>query len=144
MGDACESAMLCRPQTRYQLNLFETLPELAPPPATETLRPACDVVRERDLPAYPRELIELVDRSLDALARERVWFTYNDIKACFGVSRATVARRVKDRLVPGVRLVDGRVQEDGAVRRFDRTQLRWLLMAVRHNRSSRQMGSRAR
>jgi hypothetical protein len=30
-----------------------------------------------------------------------------------------------------VRMANGRVLDDGPVRRFDRTQLRWLLLAVR-------------
>jgi len=131
-GETRESEMSDRfhaRRCRQQLPLFDA------PDAALTRSPGpppnhCDTVQVRDMPAYPRELVELVDRSLAALASDRVWFTYNDIRSCFGVSRATVARRVRDRLVPGVRLIDGRVQEDGAVRRFDRTQLRWLLLAV--------------
>ncbi len=115
---------------RRQLNLFEGESDLALPSAIRSPISSCHIVRECDLPEYPRELIEVVERSLAMLASDRVWFTYNDIRACFGVSRATVARRVRDRLVPGIQLVDGRVQENGAVRRFDRTQLRWLLLAV--------------
>lgn len=83
-----------------------------------------------DLPAYPNELVEQVDGSIANLCSEKLWFTYNDIRRCFGISRATVARRMKDGLVPGVRFQHGRILEDGAVRRFDRQQLRWLLLAV--------------
>lgn len=90
----------------------------------------CTVVIE-DLPTYPSELVEGVDQVIGALPPARMWFTYRDIAVSFGVSRATTARRVKEGLVPGVRIQSGRVLEDGAVRRFDRTQLRWLLLAVR-------------
>lgn len=38
--------------------------------------------------------------------------------------------------MPGIRVVEGRVQEDGAVRRFDRIQLRWLLLAIRNRPSA--------
>jgi hypothetical protein len=71
-----------------------------------------------------------VDRSIAALPTEKLWFTYQDIRRCFGVSRATAARRLKDGVVPGVRFQQGRMIEDGAVRRLDREQLRWLLLAV--------------
>jgi hypothetical protein len=89
------------------------------------------VITTEGLPHYSTEVIEQVDRSIAALPTERLWFTYHDIRRCFGISRATVARRMKDGLVPGVRFQHGRMLEDGAVRRFDREQLRWLLLAVR-------------
>jgi hypothetical protein len=82
------------------------------------------------LPDYSREVIDQVDRSIAGLPSEKIWFTYHDIRRCFGVSRATVARRMKDGVVPGVRFQQGRMIEDGAVRRLDREQLRWLLLAV--------------
>lgn len=84
-----------------------------------------------DLPRYPSEVVDLVERSLLDLPSDSCWFTYKDIRRCFGVSRATIARRLKDGLVPGVRFCEGRMLEDGAVRRLDREQLRWLLLAVR-------------
>jgi hypothetical protein len=68
---------------------------------------------------------------MNALPAEKLWFTYSDIKRSFGISRATIARRMKDELVPGIRILNGRVLDDGAVRRFDRTQLRWLLISVK-------------
>lgn len=84
-----------------------------------------------DMPDYPPELYEAVDKTLSDLKSEHMLMTYRTIKDCFGISRATVARRVKEGLVPGVRFVHGRVLEDGPVRRFDRTQVRWILLAVR-------------
>ena len=88
------------------------------------------------MPTYPDELHRAVERSLAELPSDKVWFTYRDIKRHFGVSRATVARRVKDGLVPGIRRQRDRVLDDGAVRRFDRVQLHWLLLAVRFARNS--------
>lgn len=92
--------------------------------------PAICTVAIEDLPAYPIELVEAVDQTIAGLPANRMWFTYRDIAQNFGVSRATTARRVKEGLVPGVRFQSGRVLEDGAVRRFDRTQLKWLLLAA--------------
>jgi hypothetical protein len=92
------------------------------------------VVAIGDLPRYPKELIEQVDGSITSLPSEKLWFTYQDIRRCFGVSRATIARRLKEGLVPGVRFQEGRMLEDGAVRRLDREQLRWLLLAVQRGR----------
>ncbi len=100
--------------------------DLSPP-----AEPAIFSIGTDDLPRYPSEVIDLVERSLLDLPRDKCWFTYKDIKRCFGVSRATIARRLKDGLVPGVRFCDGRMLEDGAVRRLDREQLRWLLLAIR-------------
>lgn len=114
---------------KRQLNLFEREP--ASSTRREQIQREAEVVAEGSLPDYPARLVELVERSLVALPENRLWFTYKDINACFGISRATVARRVKDRRVPGIRIVDGRVQQDGPVRRFDRAQLRWLLLSVR-------------
>lgn len=89
------------------------------------------IVGVGDMPFYPPELHEIIDTMLADLPGEVVLLTYRAIEKHFGVSRATVARRLKDGLVPGVRIVDGHVLDDGAVRRFDRTQLRWLLLSVR-------------
>lgn len=84
-----------------------------------------------DLPEYPVLDQEVVDRSIAALPANKMWFTYAAIRECFGVSRATVARKVKRGLVPGIRFIGPRVLDDGPVRRFDRDQLRWLLLALR-------------
>jgi len=89
------------------------------------------VVSPDELPDYPPLDQELVDRSIAALPPNRIWFTYAAIKECFGISRATVARKVKKGLVPGIRFRGTNVLEDGPVRRFDRNQLRWLLLSVR-------------
>lgn len=98
--------------------------------STAAAKPA-RIVNVDDLPDYPVELVAIVDRSIAELPPDVVWLTYRDVGKRFGVSRATIARRLKDGLVPGVRIHDGCVLGDGSVRRFDRTQLRWLLLAVR-------------
>ena len=89
-----------------------------------------------DMPAYSDFDREAVERSLLALPPTKVWFTYAAVRESFGISRATVARRVKEGLVPGIRFRGTNVLEDGAVRRFDRAQLLWLLLAVRSGRAS--------
>jgi len=77
----------------------------------------------------------MVERTIRELPRGRLWFTYKDIQFYFGVSRATVARRLREGLVPGVLMEGDSVIEDAPVRRFDLEQLRWLLLAVRfHSR----------
>ena len=101
-------------------------PPLAPPQVR--------VIAIDDMPSYTNELVEQVGRSVAALPPEKLWFTYHDIRRSFGVSRATVARRMKQGLVPGLRFQDGQMLEDGAVRRLDREQLRWLLLAVQRGR----------
>lgn len=93
------------------------------------------MVTVADMPHYAPELHVIIDGVLASIPADRALFTYRAIRECFGVSRATVARRVKDGAVPGVRMRDGRVLDDGAVRRFDRTQLHWLLLAVRYGRA---------
>lgn len=91
-----------------------------------------------DMPAYSDEAQRSVAAALEALPQAQLWFTYKDIQFFFGVSRATVARRLREGLVPGVRMAGSSVMEDAAVRRFDRSQLKWLLLALRHR--SRQRG----
>ncbi|MBT9444105.1 MAG: hypothetical protein IV086_00240 [Hyphomonadaceae bacterium] len=88
-------------------------------------------IRAEDLPPYDQDDVALVDASLAELSSSKVWFTYVDIQRCFGVSRATVARKLKAGLVPGIRFQGDRVVEEGAVRRFSRTQVRFVLLAVR-------------
>ncbi|MBY0566602.1 MAG: hypothetical protein K2P70_04790 [Hyphomonadaceae bacterium] len=85
-----------------------------------------------DMPAYSDDAHESVAAALEALPRAQLWFTYKDIQFFFGVSRATVARRLREGLVPGVRMAGSSVVEDAPVRRFDRGQLKWLLLALRH------------
>lgn len=89
-----------------------------------------------DMPVYSDFDRQAVERSLATLPPTKVWFTYAAVRDSFGISRATVARRVKEGLVPGIRFRGANVLEDGAVRRFDRAQLLWLLLAVRSGRSS--------
>lgn len=125
----------------------------APPPikpvAPALSRPGPRVIDERqsyvlgvdDMPAYSDEAHESVAAALEALPQAQLWFTYKDIQFFFGVSRATVARRLREGLVPGVRMAGSSVMEDAAVRRFDRGQLKWLLLALRHR--PRQRGRRA-
>lgn len=84
-----------------------------------------------DLPDYPPEIVAMVDSSIAALPEELAWLTYREIRKRFGISRATIARRLKEGVIPGVRFQHGRMLDDGPVRRFDRTQLRWLLLAIR-------------
>ncbi len=84
-----------------------------------------------DMPDYPAHLVASVEQSIRDAPTDRVLLTYRDIQDFFGVSRATVARRMKEGLVPGIRLLHGRVLDDGPVRRLDRTQVKWLLLAVR-------------
>ncbi len=107
---------------------------IAKPQTSERAVAETRVVSLDDLPDYPLLDQELVDRSIAALPANRIWFTYAAIKECFGVSRATVARKVKKGLVPGIRFRGTNVLEDGPVRRFDRSQLRWLLLSVRSHK----------
>jgi hypothetical protein len=100
------------------------------------VEPEIRTLSEADMPSYPAGLVAAIDQSLQDLPTDRVWLTYRDIQDYFGVSRATVARRVKEGLVPRVRLQEGRVLDDGSVRRFDRVQVRWILLAVQ-SRTSR-------
>lgn len=93
------------------------------------------VVALNEMPRYPPELVTAVMKSIKEAPTERVLLTYKEIDAFFGVSRATVARRLKDGKIPGIRLKHGRVLEDGPVRRLDRTQLLYLLLAVRSGRT---------
>lgn len=93
------------------------------------------VIEVEDLPIYTDLDHEMVDRSLETLPADKVWFTYAAVHQCFGISRATIARRMKDGLIPGIRFSGANVLEDGAVRRFNRLQLRWLLLAIRNSRT---------
>jgi hypothetical protein len=92
-------------------------------------------VSEADLPSYPPDLSASVDRSISDLPAGQMWFTYRDVQKSFGVSRATVARRMKMKLVPGIRFQNDRIIEDGSVRRFDRLQLRYLLLSLRSSQA---------
>lgn len=93
------------------------------------------VIALEDLPQYSKLDHEMVDRSLEILPADKVWFTYSAVQQSFGISRATIARRMKEGLIPGIRFRGSNVLEDGAVRRFNRLQLRWLLLATRYSRA---------
>lgn len=91
------------------------------------------IVSEEDLPDYSDDERVIVDRTLEALPQTKAWFTYADIKETFTISRATVVRRVKSGVVPGIRFAGDRVLEDGSIRRFTREQVRYLLLAIRRS-----------
>jgi hypothetical protein len=132
---------------------LDTSAPLAPPPQSVTqsnARPAqrrhgaraidqrpSRVLSVDDMPAYSEDAHEGVAAALQQLPHAQLWFTYKDIQFFFGVSRATVARRLRDGLVPGVRMAGASVVEDAPVRRFDRGQLKWLLLALRHRQRQR-------
>jgi len=89
------------------------------------------IVAEGDLPDYSDTEKAIVDCTLEALPQTKAWFTYADIRQAFTISRATVVRRVKSGVVPGIRFAGDRVLEDGSIRRFTREQVRYLLLSIR-------------
>jgi hypothetical protein len=107
-----------------------------PDVVTARPRPRDDVrvIGLEDMPSYADLDHEMVQRSMETLPPDMIWFTYSAVQKSFGISRATVARRMKDGLIPGIRFCGANVLEDGSVRRFNRTQLHWLLLAVRTSR----------
>lgn len=126
-----------------------------PPPATPSPEPVARIVHvsksapapqpasagligEADVPAYPAEQVSAVEEAIAAIRTDRVLLGYKDLAAFFGVSKATANRRMKEGLVPGVRIVDGVVLRDGGVRRLSREQVKWLLLAVRYSRPEAQ------
>lgn len=150
-----------------QLGLFDDAPPFVTPPASPIakVRPiasgAQPVVRlslvpklaarprprqspsrlltDRDMPAYSQEQIAEVDRIIAEVKSDRLLLGYRDIQDLFGVSKATANRRMKDGLVPGVKIQDGVVMRDGGVRRLSREQVKWLLLAVRSSQRRRAM-----
>lgn len=99
--------------------------------------PPSRLLTDRDMPGYTQEEIAAVDRILAGMKSDRLFLRYKDIQDLFGVSKATVNRRMKEGLVPGVTIQDGVVSRDGGVRRFSREQVKWLLLAVRCNQGGR-------
>ncbi len=91
------------------------------------------MIRAADMPPYPKEEVAAVEQAIAGIRTDRQLLGYKDLKAYFGVSKATANRRMKDGLVPGVRILEGRVLRDGGVRRLSREQVRWLLLAVRNH-----------
>lgn len=145
-----------------QLGLFDDAPPFATPPAQSSAKvrpitlgaqpvvrlslapklaarprprpPPSRLLTDRDMPAYSEEEIAEVDRVIAEIKSDRLLLGYADIQGLFGVSKATVNRRMKEGMIPGVRIQDGVVSRDCAVRRFSREQVKWLLLAVRSNR----------
>lgn len=89
------------------------------------------LITRQEMPAYPEEEVDAVERAIAEIRTDRVLLGYKDIKDFFGVSKATANRRMKDGLVPGVRILNGNVIRDGGVRRLDREQVKWLLLSLR-------------
>jgi hypothetical protein len=111
-------------------------PKLAARPRPR--QPPSRLLTDRDMPSYSQEQIAEVDCIIAEVKSDRLLLGYKDIQNLFGVSKATANRRMKDGLVPGVKIQDGIVSRDGGVRRFSREQVKWLLLAVRssHRRST--------
>lgn len=90
------------------------------------------IIHTADMPGYDRDEVAAVEHAIAGIRTDRQLLGYKDLKAYFGVSKATANRRMKDGLVPGVRILSGRVLRDGGVRRLSRDQVKWLLLAVRN------------
>lgn len=129
-----------------QLSLFDgeasALPAPPTAPARKVHEPAKQLRSEKarlvtlnDMPNYTADVLDSVDNAIANLPAELIWLTYRDVERHFGISRSTTARRLKEGLVPGIRFQHNRMLDDGPVRRLDRIQLRWLLLAVRAPRS---------
>lgn len=103
-----------------------------PPPKSASRR----LITEKDLPSYPEQEVDAVERLVAGIRSDRALLGYHDVWTHFGVSKATANRRMKDGLVPGVRIVDGVVVRDGGVRRFSREQVKWLVLAVRFGKEA--------
>ncbi|MFZ2031608.1 MAG: hypothetical protein WAU68_14950 [Vitreimonas sp.] len=94
------------------------------------------LITEKDLPSYPEQEVAAVERLVAGIKSDRALLGYNDVRAHFGVSKATANRRMKEGLVPGVRITAGVVMRDGGVRRFSREQVKWLVLAVRFGKEA--------
>jgi hypothetical protein len=101
--------------------------------------PLSRLLTDRDMPDYSQEEIVEVDRIIAEIKSDRLLLGYRDIQDLFGVSKATANRRMKEGLVPGVKIQDGVVSRDGGVRRFSREQVKWLLLAVRSSQRQRRV-----
>lgn len=108
-------------------------PKLRRLPPPRSAKP--QLITIKDLPAYPEAEVAAVERAVAAIPTERALLGYKEVQDYFGVSKATANRRMKDGLVPGVRMIDGVVMRDGGVRRLSREQVKWLLLAVRLSRT---------
>jgi hypothetical protein len=103
-----------------------------PPPKSASPR----LITEKDLPSYPEQEVAAVERLVAGIKSDRALLGYHDVWMHFGVSKATANRRMKDGLVPGVRIANGVVMRDGGVRRFSREQVKWLVLAVRFGKEA--------
>lgn len=148
-----------------QLGLFDDAPPFVTPPAPPSVKarpitlgaqpvirlslgpkltarprhrpPPSRLLTDRDMPEYSQEEIAEVDRVIAQMKSDRLLLGYRDIQDLFGVSKATANRRMKEGVVPGVKIQDGIVSREGGVRRFSREQVKWLLLAVRSNQHRR-------
>jgi len=89
------------------------------------------VVDANDIPPFPPEAEAFAAEALASAPSGKALFTYADIALYFGISRATVIRRQRSGIIPGVRFIGSRVLEEGHVRRLTREQVRYLLMVSR-------------
>jgi hypothetical protein len=114
---------------------------LGPTPAARARPrpPPSRLLTDRDMPDYSQEEIAEVGRIIAEIKSDRLLLGYKDIQDLFGVSKATANRRMKEGLVPGVKIQDGVVSRDGGVRRFSREQVKWLLLAVRSSQRQRRV-----
>lgn len=95
---------------------------------------ASRLITPAEMPDYPPSEIAAVERSIAAIPTDRALLGYKEVQSYFGVSKATANRRMKEGVVPGVRMANGVVIRDGGVRRLSREQVKWLLLAVRFAR----------
>lgn len=116
---------------RFSLRSSQRVSRPRPP---KSARPR--LITEKDLPSYPEQEVAAVERLVADIKSDRALLGYHDVWTHFGVSKATANRRMKDGLVPGVRIVDGVVVRDGGVRRFSREQVKWLVLAVRFGKEA--------
>ncbi|MGQ0533927.1 MAG: hypothetical protein ACT4OF_14740 [Caulobacteraceae bacterium] len=100
-------------------------------PSRPKRSPLPKLITADELPEYPATEVAAVERAIAAIKTDRALLGYKEIQSFFGVSKATINRRMKEGLVLGVRIKDGVVMRDGGVRRFSREQVKWLLLAVR-------------
>lgn len=129
MGSECDARLVSRAgaDLTAHANADAALTMRAIPPAARIMR----TVLISELPIYDEDEMEIVYVALAETSASKIWFTHADIRRYFGVSRAMVARKLKAGLVPGIRFEGDRALEGGAVRRFSRTQVRFVLLAVR-------------
>lgn len=119
------------PVLRFSLRSVKRVSRTPPP---KSARPR--LITDKDLPSYPEQEVAAVERLVTGIKSDRALLGYHDVWTHFGVSKATANRRMKDGLVPGVRIANGVVMRDGGVRRFSREQVKWLVLAVRFGKEA--------